>query len=255
MLPAALGAGVLACGLAWAAAALPPKPPRYFNDYAGVVPDTQEQELNARLEALDRERGAQVVVAVFSRLPEGEVLEDFTARTAESWGVGRRKEDDGAVLFVFMENRRSRLEVGYGLEDRLPDAIANRITDDVLRPHFRQGDYGAGLAAAIEAIFRAVRGEDAAPLAPAPEPPPAPSTGLDWGTLFFILIVVFMILRASRGGRRGGWTATPGGWYHTGGWGGVSGGGFGGGGYSGGGGGGFSGGGGSFGGGGASGDW
>ena len=248
-------AWLVAAGLLHAATTLPPRPPRYFNDYASVVPADEAARLNARLQALDDERGTQVVVAVFQRIPEGEVLEDFTARTAQAWGAGRRQEDDGAVLFVFLDDRRTRLEVGYGLEDRLPDAIAKRILQDVLAPHLRQGEFGAGLGAAIEAIFGAIRG-DAPPLTPAPARERR-SRGSDGASLFFLILVVLILMAAfrSRGGP-GGWTATPGGWYHTGGFGG---GGFGGGGgWSGGGGfggGGFSGGGGSFGGGGASGDW
>ena len=253
---------LLAASLAHAAASLPPKPARYFNDYAGVVAPDVAQRLNARLEALDQERGTQVVVAVFQSLPEGAVLEDFTARTAESWGAGRRQEDDGAVLFVFLQDRRSRLEVGYGLEEKIPDVTAKRIIQDVMAPHFRQNDYGAGLEAAVDSIFRAIRG-DASPLVtPGPARARPRSTGIDFGTLVFLAILVFFVLGTFRPRRRGGWTATRGGWYHTGGWGGWGGGGFGGGfgggggggGFSGGGGG-FSGGGGSFGGGGASGDW
>ena len=244
--PAAVAAFVLA------AAALPPTPARHFNDYAPLIGAADAERLDAKLRVFEEESGRQIVVAIFPRLPAGAVLEDFTVRTAESWGVGRRKEDDGAVLFVFVQDRKSRLEVGYGLEDRLPDAIAKRVVQDVLRPHFQQQLYAAGLEAAIDVILAAARG-DAPPLPAAPvRPARREEAGLPLLLFVFALIILFNVAR--RRGRRG-WTVTRGGWYDSGGgwgsWGGSSGGG----GWSGSDGGGFSGGGGSFGGGGASGDW
>jgi len=237
-----------------AAAAIPPKPAQYFNDDAGVVSAGDARRLNGRLRALDQQYGTQVVIAVSRRLPEGEVLEDFTIRAAQAWGAGRAKEDDGAVLFVFVDDRRTRLEVGYGLEDRLPDAVAKRILQDVMAPHFRRQNYAAGLEAAVEAIVLAVHGQAAAiPAAPVEGTPRRRrgATAPAWPFLFILMLV--LLSRFSRAGRRG-WTVSRGGWNDSGGgWFGGFGGGSSGGGFSDGGG--FSGGGGSFGGGGASGDW
>jgi uncharacterized protein len=216
-----------------------------------VSPHHAEQ-LNGRLRALSDQRGTQILVVVYARLPEGAALEDFTVRAAQAWGAGRAKEDDGAVLFVFVADRKTRLEVGYGLEDRVPDAIAKRILDDVLRPHFRREDYAGGLQSAVDAIVSAVHGDTAA----LPTAAPARRSsrrGSEGGVLLFFLFILLMAyLNRSRRGR--GWTVTHGGWYSSGGgWFGGGGSGWsGGGGFDGGG---FSGGGGSFGGGGASGDW
>jgi uncharacterized protein len=231
---------------------LPPPPARYFNDYAGLVAAADAERLDGKLRAFDEQTSNQVVVAVFPELPSPS-LEDFTIRTAQSWRAGRKKLDNGVVLFVFVKDRKSRLEVGYGLEGALPDVTAKQILDDVMAPRFRASNYAGGLEAAIDAIIAATRGEYKA------EPKAAPSPGIDPVVLITIIVILFIVLRVW-GSRRGWATYTGGGWgsggWGGGGWsGGSSGGGWSGGGWSGGGGGGFSGGGGSFGGGGASGSW
>ena len=234
--------------------ALPPPPEHYFNDDAGVVPKDAAERLEAKLRAFDEQTSNQVVVAVFPELPSPS-LEDFTVRTAQSWQVGRKKLSNGVVLFVFIKDRKMRIEVGYGLEGALPDAVANQIVRDVMAPRFRQGDYGGGIDAAVDAIIAATRGEyqaaprPAAPAAPAILPGLVPVLFI----LFFVVIPIWQRARnRSRTYHRSGWN-NP--WWYSGGGGGWGSGGFGG--SSGGdsGGGGFSGGGGDFGGGGASGSW
>jgi uncharacterized protein len=230
---------------------IPPAPTRHFADYASLVSAEDAERLDGKLRSIEQQVGAQIVVAVFPELPSPS-LEDFTVRTAEAWHAGDKKLDRGAVLFVFVKDRRSRLEVGYGLEEKIPDVVAKQLVQDTLAPSFREGRYAEGLDATVDAIAARI----GASTATRPAPPRRRDDGGEFGfvpILFFILLLVF--LSASRGRRRGrgGIWYTGGGW-GGGGWGGggwSSGGGFGGGG----GGGGFSGGGGSFGGGGASGDW
>ena len=231
---------------------LPPPPARYFNDYASLVSAADAARLDAKLKAFDEQTSNQVVVAVFPELPSPS-MEDFTIRTAQSWRAGREKLDNGVVLFVFVKDRKSRLEVGYGLEGALPDITARQILDDVMAPRFRNSDFAGGLEAAIDAIIAATKGEYKA--APRPAAP-----ALDSDKIFFIilgLVILFQFIQVLR--RLGKGTTYRGSGWGGGGWGGGgwSGGGWssGGGGWSGGGGGGFSGGGGSFGGGGASGSW
>jgi uncharacterized protein len=253
----AAAAALAVVAASWLVAAeIPAKPTRYFNDDASLVPAALGDELDAKLRAFDEGTGQQIVVAIFPELPAGAAIEDFTVRTAQAWGVGRGKEDDGAVLFLFVKDRKSRLEVGYGLEPKIPDITAKQILQDVLMPHLRQNDYAGGLTAAVDAILRAAS-PDAGAAAPLTSETPRPrdhgrSSDFTSGVGFIIFIVILILLsrrRRNSGGYDGGWSA--GGW-SGGGWssggGGWSGGG-------GGGGGGFSGGGGSFGGGGASGDW
>jgi uncharacterized protein len=248
-------AGLLA-GVAAGASAetLPPLPAAYFNDYAGVVSAADAQRLDAKLRAFAGETSTQVVVTVFRKLPSPS-LEDFTVRAAQSWRVGRKDWDNGAVLFVFVDDRKMRIETGYGLEGALPDQLAGRILDNEVRPRFQAGDWAGGLEAGIDGIIAATRGEYEAP----PEKPAGvPLAAL----LIIVLFVVLFLWLASQGSRNVyvGRTYSERGWRRDRGyWG--SGGSWGGGGWSGGssgswgGGGGFSGGGGSFGGGGASSSW
>ncbi len=233
---------------------LPSPPAGYFNDYAGLVSAADAQRLDARLRQFAEETSTQVVVAVFPSLPSPS-LEDFTVRTAESWRVGRKDWDNGAVLFVFVAERLMRIETGYGLEGALPDQLAARILDNEVRPRFRAGDWAGGLEAGIDGILAATRGEYTAP-------PPAPHGVPLLPVLVIVLFVVLFLWLASQGsgGVHAGRTYGGRGWRRDSGrWGGGSswgGGGWsGGGGSSWGGGGGFSGGGGSFGGGGASSSW
>src|SRR6266545_4692711 len=104
----------------------PPAPEHYFNDYAGVVAPDVAARLDEKLKAFDEQTSSQIVVAVFPELPSAS-LEDFTVRAAQAWRVGRKKLDNGAVLFVFVKDRKVRIETGYGLEGALPDATAHRI--------------------------------------------------------------------------------------------------------------------------------
>ena len=144
----------------------PPAPAHYFNDYAGVVAPDVAARLDQKLKAFDDQTSSQIVVAVFPELPSAS-LEDFTVRAAQAWRVGRSKLSNGAVLFVFVKDRKVRIETGYGLEGALPDATAHRIIDERIVPAFRNNDYAGGLEAGIDAIVAATRGEYTASPTPA----------------------------------------------------------------------------------------
>jgi uncharacterized protein len=195
-----------------------------------------------------------VVVAIFRSL-EGESLEDFSIRLAEQWRIGQKGLDNGVILLVFLEDRELRMEVGYGLEGRLPDGVAGAIIRDEIAPRFREQRYADGIDAGLHAIFRAIAGEYRARPAPAGDERPGPAVIL--AVIVLIVVVALIAARARRGRGRRGYTAGPGVWLPTGFGAGYGAGRFGrswprGGGF---GGGGFRGGGGSFGGGGASGRW
>jgi uncharacterized protein len=246
---AAAGALVaLAAAASFAATSLPPAPARWVTDDAGVLSAPAAAAIDRKLEAFEKEQGTQILVAIFRRLPEDEALEDWTQRVAQAWRVGRAKQDDGAVLFAFVDDHQLRIEVGYGLEGALTDLESRAILDEVLIPRLRQGDWDGGVSVAVDAMISAVRGE----YQPTPGARPgSPAGGSNLPPLLVAFAVVLLIVALSRANRsgRGGWRS--GGW----GGGGFGGGGFSGGGFGGFGGGGFSGGGGSFGGGGASGRW
>jgi uncharacterized protein len=248
---ALLALGLLAGGVAGARAAetLPPPPAAYFNDYAGLVSAADAQRLDAKLRQFAEATSTQIVVAVFPNLPSAS-LEDFTVRAAQSWRVGRKDWDNGAVFFVFVNDRKMRVETGYGLEGALPDQLAGRILDEQVRPRFRAGDWAGGIEAGIDGILAATRGEYKAP-------PPRKQGGSFVPLLIVVCFVLlfFWLASHSRGFPVGRTYGGPGSRRSGGTWGGGSTWGGGGGGWSGGGGGGFSGGGGSFGGGGASSSW
>jgi uncharacterized protein len=248
---------LILCGLVGAsllrAEPLPPKPARHFNDYARLVSPSVAQALDARLAQFERETSNQILVAIYPKMNSDSSVEDFTVRTAESWRVGQKGRDNGAVLFIFVQDRQAYISTGYGLEGALPDALCFQIINQELTPRFRTGDYAGGITAAVNSMIAATRGEYKA----LPARGVANDSSRAGGSGSFIAFLLFVIIASAinrlRGNRRRS------GWGHRGGpmsgpWLG-GGGGFGGFGGGSSGGGGFSGGGGSFGGGGAGGKW
>ena len=245
-------------GISKGAEVLPPAPKQYFNDYAHVVSSGEAARLNTTLENFERQSSDQILVVIYPKMQSDSSIEDYTVRLAQSWKVGQKGKDNGAVLFVFVRDRQLFIQVGYGLEGALPDALAKRIIETEIKPRFRAGDYDGGLRAGVNAILAAVKGEykgtgtTVAQRGQHPASVPVILFLLVFGLIGFSIII--RLLRGASGlgyGRRrygswGGWTIGGGG-FGGGGWGG-GGGGWGGGG-------GFSGGGGSFGGGGAGGSW
>jgi uncharacterized protein len=138
---------------------IPPKPDRYFNDYADVVSKSAAQRFNEDLAQFERETSDQVVVAIFPKMQSDSDIADYTQRVAQAWGVGQKERRNGVVLFVFVQDRKTFIQVGYGLEGALPDITAFDITEYRMKPLFRKGDYEGGLATGIDSIFKAIRGE------------------------------------------------------------------------------------------------
>ena len=210
--------------------------------------------IEARLADFERQSSTQIVVVILPSL-DGQSLEDLAVRFVQTWGLGQKDKNNGVLLLVAMSDRKARIEVGYGLEDRLTDALSRSILEDRLFPAFREQDYAGGILATCDGIIEATRGAYVARPKRKSIAPVVPLFAL-------IVIVIIVILIAVQGG--GGLTGGGGRRYYRSGplwWGGggFGGGGFGGGGFGGGGGGGgfggFSGGGGMSGGGGASGSW
>jgi uncharacterized protein len=248
-------ASLLLCAIAvtatHAAEVIPPKPDRYFNDYVGIVSKSAAPRFNEELAQFERETSDQVVVAIFPKMQSDSDIADYTQRVAQAWGVGQKQQRNGVVLFVFVQDRKMFIQVGYGLEGALPDATAFDITEYKIKPRFRANDYEGGLAVGIESIFAAIRGEYTGSGKTVQERGTETKSGT--GFLLFIIFIILLIVisRITRrlGGygyssRRGGPIFFP---FGGGGW---SSGGGGGGGFSG-----FSGGGGSFGGGGGGSSW
>ncbi|HUW51498.1 MAG TPA: YgcG family protein [Sulfuricella sp.] len=262
----------------WAAAevAVPPLKAR-VTDLTGTLQPGQQAALEHTLQAFEERKGSQVAVLIVPTT-QPETIEQYSIRVAESWKLGRKGVDDGVLLLVAKNDRKLRIEVGYGLEGAIPDAVAKRIISEIISPYFKKGDFYGGIGAGVERIIKVIGGE------PLPEKESSrsssrPSSGGDWlGLAFVIAVVIGGVMRALFGqfvgGLVAGSVAAVIAWllftsamvalgaglivfFFTlfGRHGGVGGWGSGGSGWSGGDGGGFSGGGGDFGGGGASGDW
>jgi uncharacterized protein len=235
---------------------IPPAPQQYFNDYANVVSSATASQLNTTLENFERQSSVQILVAIFPKMQSDSSIEDYTVRIARAWQAGQKEKNNGAVLFIFVQEHTMFIQVGYGLEGVLPDALCKRIIDEQISPRFHSGDFDGGCTAGVQAILAAVKGEYKGTGQTVAQSKFFTSQRHNQETgqiIWAIIIVVILVLAISNRGRRG-WGG--GGLIFTGGgWGGYSGGGgWSGGGFSGGGGG-FSGGGGSFGGGGAGGHW
>jgi uncharacterized protein len=127
------------------------------NDLAGMLGAETETRLEQSLKELEQRTGAQLVVLTVESL-EGEVLEDYSLRVAETWGLGRAEQDDGVLLLIAKNDRQMRIEVGYGLEDRLTDLQSGRILKEVIRPRFREGEFEHGIEQGVAAIVAAVEG-------------------------------------------------------------------------------------------------
>ena len=247
---------LLALAASLLALEVPEAPKQWFTDRAGVVSASDADALNQKLAAFEQRSGAQFIVYIFRSL-EGEALEDFTIRCAERWKVGNKKYDNGLILFVFVQERKVRIEVGYGLEPTITDAVASRVIRNDIAPHFQQADYAGGLNAAADDLIARIENKEA-PVAPVSRGSARTSRpgGIDVVGILVLLFIFFVfvlpMLRRGGGGcggcfwplffMGGGGRGTT---FGGGGWSGGGGGGFGG----------FSGGGGSFGGGGASGGW
>jgi uncharacterized protein len=240
---------VLVSGTALAAGATPPAPERWVTDQVGMLSPGTRQTLDRRLEAYEARTGRQVIVWIGDTIGE-DSLEAWAERTFRAWGIGRRGKDDGVALFVLARDRRMRIEVGYGLEGVLPDAVAARILREEMAPRLRQGDAGAAVTAAVNAILKAAGGEDPAAVPALEEPRPVRSVSKGELIVAGVGFLLFLVLLVTNPGLASALLFTMSARGHGGGWGGSSSRG-----WSGGGGGGFSGGGGRSGGGGASGSW
>jgi uncharacterized protein len=194
---AVLGAAAAAASAQSALPSLPPVPGNYFNDYASLVDAATAQRLESKLREFDRATSTQVLVVIFPELPWPS-LEDFTIRAAEAWKVGRKGIDNGAILFVFVNDRRVRIEVGYGLEGALNDATVNRIIREAILPRFREGDFYGGINAGVDRMMRVIDGEPL-PAPEAPQPQIGGGIGQSLPILLMLALVVGGVLRAVLG--------------------------------------------------------
>src|SRR6267154_3511140 len=155
-------ASLLALMLCWAFAAMadvavPPLTGRVV-DKTATMSSSDIAALDQTLKDFEAKKGSQVAVLIVPTT-QPETIEQYSIRVAEAWKIGRKKIDDGAILVVAKNDRKLRIEVGYGLEGSLNDVTAKRIIDEIITPKFRSGDFGGGISDGVNRILRVVDGE------------------------------------------------------------------------------------------------
>jgi len=171
---------------AWAQVAVPDLS-RRVTDLTATLSAEQVASLESGLAAFEAKQGSQIAVLIVPTT-QPEDIAQFGIRVAEQWKIGREKVDDGVILIVAKDDRTLRLEVGYGLEGAIPDAIAKRVIAETITPYFKSGDFYGGIEAGVQQLMRLIEGESL--------PPPASGQGGGEDAIFGLLVV---------GGVVGGW--------------------------------------------------
>jgi uncharacterized protein len=162
------------------------------SDGAGLLSGAQRQALEAKLEAFERARGSQVVVLTVPTLGF-ETIEEYAGRVTDSWKLGRKGIDDGVLFVIAVQDRKLRIHTGRGVQGTLTDALSKRIVSDIVTPRFRTGDFAGGIDAGVDAIFKAIEGENLA--LPAPKSSPQGGGGLSGlGSIPTLLIIAFFVI-------------------------------------------------------------
>jgi len=174
---------LLLAGVARAELAVPPLTTR-ITDQAGLLTDGQHQQLEQTLREFEAAKGSQVAVLIVAST-QPEAIEEYGIRVATAWKLGRKGIDDGVLLLVAKDDRKMRIEVGYGLEGVIPDAVAKRVIAEIITPYFKQGDYFGGIEAGVNRLIRLIEGE-------ALPPPTARDVG--WSGIGDMLPVAFAVV-------------------------------------------------------------
>jgi uncharacterized protein len=183
---------MLALVLALATATAPPTPATYVTDTAGALGESTREAVEAELEDFKAKSGDQVIVWI-GDTTGGDALESWTSRAADAWKIGRAHKDDGAILFLFMRDRKVRIEVGYGLEPALTDAQASRIIADKIVPAMRKGDADTAVRAGVDGML-AVIDPTYAPPSPDASTWKPPETDDDTGDGIAGIVIVLLLL-------------------------------------------------------------
>lgn len=191
--------------LAGAQKVLPrPNPPRLVNDAAGVLSAGQAAQLEQKLVALDDSTSNQIAVVILKSIGDGGI-EDYATRLFREWGIGNKKTNNGVLLLIAIDDRKVRIETGYGLEGAIPDITASEIIHNEIAPSFKKGDYYTGIDKAVDALSKAAAGEyKTARDRPANSGNSHTGAGSILGFLVMLVVVIIFISRGGRGGGGGG---------------------------------------------------
>jgi len=173
------------------------QPQGYVSDFAGVIGEADRAPLESYCGAVERSTGAQMALVTIQSL-DGEPIEDVANTIFRAWGVGQKGKNEGILLLLAVQDRRSRLEVGYGLEPILPDGLSGSILRQ-MRPALRQGDYGDGMLAAAETIGNTIAQAKKVTIdatAPPRRYQPTTSDSIPWPMILGGIAVLFWLLRA-----------------------------------------------------------
>lgn len=154
-------------------------------DFTATLTAEEQRQVMQVSEALEQKKGAQIAVLILPTT-KPEEIEQYALRVVEAWKLGRRGVDDGALLLVAKNDRRMRIEVGYGLEGVLSDALAKRIIDEIITPQFRAGQFFPGILAGVSAMEKIISGGEL--------PPPAVSWGAQQGDIRSVIIVAVILI-------------------------------------------------------------
>ena len=158
-------------------------------DQTATLSAAEVHALESQLEQIEKDKGSQAAVLIVPST-QPETIEQYALRAAEAWKLGRKDIDDGAILIVAKNDRTLRIEVGYGLEGSLNDAVCKRIIEEIIIPHFKNADFFGGIKAGIDAIGGIIRGEKL------PEAPKsAPGQGHGVIAVFVVALVLSSVLR------------------------------------------------------------
>ena len=181
------------------------KPTGSITDRANLLPPAQEEKLRSILDDLNARTGAALVVVTLPSM-EGGQIDDFTNRLFEKWGVGQAGKDNGVMLLVAVEERKIRIDVGYGLEGVIPDGRAGSIRDQYVLPYFRKGQMAAGIESGTLALANLIAENYEIKLSAKPMALPQSGQNTNWFVIIFIFMIViqaiFQTLRGHSGRRR-----------------------------------------------------
>lgn len=195
-----LALGLVWLGLGALAQDIPakPNPPRLVNDYAGILVQSEVNELERKLVAYDDSTSTQIAIVIIKTTGDYDIAE-YSLKVLREWGIGGQK-NNGVLILAAMDDRKIRIETGYGMEGSVPDAVAFGIINKVIKPAFREGHYYQGLDEAVDKIFAAAAGEYKG------VPRSNREDGGGGGGIFglIILLIILAIIFGSRGGGGGG---------------------------------------------------
>jgi len=181
---------LLLLGLIWPIACFPeiaiPTLERSVTDLTNTLNANQKEALENRLVTFEQETGSQIAVLIVPTT-QPEAIEQYSIRVVDQWQLGRQGVDDGVLLLIAKEDRTTRIEVGYGLEGAIPDAMAKSIIEDIMIPHFRLGHFADGINAGVDALIGLIQGE------PLPKPKSTKTVASDFQQYFALLFFVAII--------------------------------------------------------------